>query len=205
MSRIVLASASPRRKELLGMLGFRFVVRPADVDESQHVGEKPEDYVRRVARSKAQAVATSLPSNEFSTAAAGPVVVAADTVVVHGGIVLGKPEDASEFEATMRRLSGADHDVTTAVVVVHAGGEESCAVTTRVRFRPLTSEQIAWYWASGEPRDKAGGYALQGLGGAFVERIDGSHTNVIGLPLPETLDLLSRAGITLPWNTTAAF
>lgn len=199
MARLVLASASPRRRELLESLGILLDIRPADVDESLRVDEAPHHYVRRVAHAKAHSVASSHPEG-----AGSPVILAADTVVVRNGVVLGKPEDAADFQRTMQRLSGAEHEVTTAVVVLHPGGEESCAVTTRVHFRVLTSEQIAWYWASGEPRDKAGGYAIQGLGGAFVDRIDGSHSNVIGLPLPETLDLLGRAGLALPWEGTPA-
>lgn len=203
MPRIVLASASPRRKALLESFDFEFSIHPANVDESVHPNEPPADYVRRVARRKAEAVASRFREGNGSGTRVHEVILAADTVVVHGGEILGKPDTSSQFESMMRRLSGTHHQVTTAVVVAHPGGVEETAVTTTVWFRPLSPEQISWYWASGEPVDKAGGYAIQGLGGAFVERIDGSHSNVIGLPIPETLDLLHTAGVAFPWSSIA--
>ena len=191
MPSLLLASGSPRRRQFLTDLGFAFDVVPSNADETVRPGETPGDYVRRVARAKA------LPVHPV---AEGTVVLAADTIVTRGGEILGKPRDEADFGRMMRLLSGATHAVLSSVVVqVVGGGAFEATVSTDVTFRPLSPEEIAWYWASGEPRDKAGGYALQGLGAAFIARIEGSHTSVIGLPLVETLGLLSEAGLTPPW------
>ena len=188
--RLVLASASPRRKELLGALGLSFTVRTADVDETPQDGEDPGGYVLRVARAKASGVAVAEPD---------ALVLAADTSVVLGGDILGKPKDAAEARAMLRRLSGRAHRVLTAVALF-GRAELSIVVETQVRFRPVSEEEIAWYVGTGEPLDKAGAYAVQGAGGAFVERIDGSPSNVVGLPLAETVALLFEAGAPLPWS-----
>ena len=187
--RLVLASQSPRRRELLGQLGLAFEVRPAHADEAVLAGEAPGDYVLRVAREKARAVA-------------GDVVLAADTAVVLGGDVLGKPRDAGDAARMLAALSGTDHEVLTGVCVRRTAVriEASLAVATTVRFARLSPAQIAWYVATREPLDKAGAYAIQGAGGAFVERVDGSVSNVVGLPLSETAELLRRAGFPLPWE-----
>jgi septum formation protein len=189
--RLVLASRSPRRKELLEQLGVALDVRPADTDESVHPGEAPREYVLRVAREKARAVA-------------GDVVLAADTAVVLGGDVLGKPADADDARRMLRALSGTAHEVLTAVCVRRAQAaltvEHDVVVSTRVRFARLSPAEIAWYVATGEPLDKAGAYAIQGSGGAFVLSVEGSVSNVVGLPLAETADLLRRAGFPLPWT-----
>ena len=188
--RLVLASASPRRQQLLAQLGLQFEVAPADLDEAVLPKEVPRDYVERLAKAKAAASATSHP---------GAICLAADTSVVIDTEILGKPDgDDEEGRSMLRRLSGRTHVVMTGVAV--AGPlSESLVVETRVRFRALTEPEIAWYVATGEGRDKAGGYASQARAGAFIEAMEGSSTSVIGLPLAETLALLKRAGLELPW------
>jgi septum formation protein len=184
---LTLASASPRRRELLEQLGFVLDVRPADTDESVLPGEAPRDYVLRVAREKARAVS-------------GEAVLAADTAVVLGTAILGKPRDAEDARRMLRALSGAPHEVVTAVCVVRGGVERTAVVAAEVWLDPLTEAQIDWYVSTGEPLDKAGAYAIQGLAGAFVRELRGSVSNVIGLPLAETLELLRDAGVVLPWE-----
>jgi septum formation protein len=187
----VLASASPRRRTLLGSLGLVFAVDPADVPEVQAPGEDAADFVRRAAADKAAAVAARRP---------GAVVLAADTDVVLDGVALGKPRDEAEARATLAALSGRRHLVLGGVAVRGPAGFEAFVVRTAVAFRPLTSREIDWYVATGEPLDKAGSYAIQGQGGVFVAGIEGSHSNVIGLPLAETVAALGRAGVELPWG-----
>jgi septum formation protein len=189
--RLVLASASPRRRELLGQLGLSFEMLAADIDETPRQGEPATDYVLRLAREKARVVAAQT---------SGAWVLAADTTVVLGEELLGKPHDEAGVRAMMGRLSGRTHEVQTGVALAGPGGEHSTVVRTRVTFRSLSVEEIAWYASTGESLDKAGGYAIQGKGGFLVEEIDGSPTNVIGLPLGETLALLARAGVPLPWS-----
>ena len=174
---LTLASQSPRRRELLAQLGLTFEVRPAQADETPRPAEEARAYVLRVAQAKARAID-----------AAG-VVLGADTSVVLDGRILGKPSDAAEATAMLRALSGRAHQVLTAV----------CArvVTTVVELAPLSERQIAWYVASGEPFDKAGGYAVQGLAGAFVSAVRGSISNVVGLPLAETMACEVSPGISL--------
>jgi septum formation protein len=189
--RLVLASQSPRRRELLGQLGVALDVRPANADEAVHPGEPPRDYVLRVARDKARAVE-------------GDLVLAADTAVVLGAEVLGKPADGDDARRMLRALSGTVHEVLTAVVVRRTRPapvlELDAVVATEVRFAPLGPGEIDWYVATGEPLDKAGAYAIQGAGGAFVLGVAGSVSNVVGLPLTETAALLRRAGFPLPWE-----
>jgi len=194
MMRVVLASASPRRRELMAGLGLDVEVEPADVDERTRAGERPDAYVRRVATAKVM----SRPG--------GPdrVVLGADTAVVIDGLILGKPADAFKAADMLRRLSGRRHDVHTAVAVRHPDGPRSpserrpdtrldvIVVTTRVRMAPLGAATIDWYVATGEPMDKAGAYAIQGRGAALVTAVRGSVSNVVGLPLAETIDLLRR-------------
>jgi septum formation protein len=191
--RLVLASASPRRASLLRSAGLDFDVRPADADETPLPDEHPRRYAVRVARTKARAVARG----------AGDVVLAADTVVALDGRILGKPTDAAEARATLGALSGREHRVHTAVVVVVEDRTHTCTVTTRVRFRALARHEIDAYVATGESFDKAGGYGIQGHGGALVARLSGSYTGVVGLPLEETLALLARAGAHLPTGDRA--
>ncbi len=199
--RLVLASQSPRRRELLSQLGVALEVRPADADEAVLPGEAARDYVLRVAREKARTVA-------------GEVVLAADTAVVLRGEVLGKPADPADARRMLAMLSGTRHEVLTAVCVRRnapgaplAGGdapgvptEREALVATAVRFRALTEREISWYVATGEPLDKAGAYALQGAGGVLVEAVEGSVSGVVGLPLVESVALLAAAGFPLPWS-----
>jgi len=185
---LTLASQSPRRRELLGALGIALEVCPAHADETPHPGEAPDAYARRVAREKARAVP-------------GDWVLAADTVVVVDGDILGKPRGDAEAAAMLRRLSGRRHQVLSAVCLRRPAVrlEFDAASATEVEVAPLDERTIAWYVATGEPRDKAGAYAVQGLFGAFVRGVRGSVSGVIGLPLDETLGLLRRAGFPLPW------
>jgi len=182
--RLVLASASPRRRELLGRLTAAFDIRPADIDEAAHVGERPTAYVERLAREKAAAV--ELGDDE--------VVIAADTIVELDGELFGKPTDASAAVAMLTRLAGRSHHVHTGLAVRRSvGGNDRVdveVVTTTVTMAPIDGELIEWYVASGEPMDKAGAYALQGLGDVLVEHLDGSVSNVIGLPLANLLRML---------------
>ncbi len=198
-SPLVLASASPRRRELLSQLGLAFEVAAADLDETPLDSEAPHAYVLRLAREKAQAVARTRP---------GTWVLAADTTVVLEGDILGKPLDAADALATLTRLSGRTHEVLTGVALAGPGATGASAgspfeaaevVRTHVTFRSASAEELAWYVRTGEPLDKAGSYAVQGKGGFLVQALQGSPTNVIGLPLGETLALLARAGLALPW------
>jgi len=185
---VCLASLSPRRQELLTQIGVTHVVSAADIDEAVHPGEAPADYVVRVACAKARAVrarGTQLP------------VLAADTTVVIDGLILAKPRDRTEGIAMLARLSGRTHQVLTAVALASATGVAFRLSASEVRLRELTSEECAAYWATGEPRDKAGGYAIQGRGALFIEHLSGSYSGVVGLPLYETGQLLAAAGILL--------
>ncbi len=185
--RLVLASGSPRRREILENLGVEFAVRSVDIDESPLAGEAAEPYVLRLARAKARAAASR----------GGEIVLAADTIVVLDGALLGKPRDPADAWRMLGSLSGREHEVLTGVAVA---GQESVRAEierTRVRFAELSAAEIEWYVASGEPLDKAGAYAVQGLGALFVERLDGNYSNVVGLPLPLTYRLLAEAGFNL--------
>ncbi|MBU3825655.1 MAG: septum formation inhibitor Maf [Candidatus Oceanisphaera merdipullorum] len=188
---LYLASASPRRRELLSQLNLPFELILPEVVECQQTGETAEQYVQRLARDKAQAGA------EIAAHAEGPAlpVLGGDTIVVVDGDVLEKPRDQADGRAMLRRLSGRSHQVLTAVALVHAGQVSEVLVATEVTFRVLNDADIARYWASGEPADKAGGYGIQGLAGSFVTRIDGSYSGVVGLPLVETYYLLQAAGL----------
>lgn len=184
---MVLASASPRRLALLRRLGVEPVVRPADIDETPRPGEAPADLVERLALAKARSVEGD----------DDVLVVAADTVVAVGTRVLGKPRDADDASRMLVELSGRDHHVLTGVAVRRGGQAHAGVGTTRVTFRPLDPREIAWYVATGEPDDKAGAYGLQGAGAALVDRIDGSDTNVIGLPLGLLVTLARHVGVDL--------
>ena len=169
---LILASGSPRRRALLEDLGLTPEVRPADIDETPHPNEPAAAYVERLAVEKGAAV----------EAAPGDVVLSADTIVVLDGQLLGKPNDGEHAASMLRTLSGRTHEVMTGVAVRHEGTTTSFVETTVVYFAELTDEEIAWYVSTGEPADKAGAYAMQGRGGAFVTAIEGSYDNVIGLP-----------------------
>lgn len=188
MTQLVLASASPRRRELLDTLGVAFVVQPADIDESLHDGEHPRDYVQRMAREKAAAVLQRSPDE-------ARVVLASDTTVVLGDRVLGKPRDRQDASATLRDLAGRQHEVLSAVCVATAARMECEVVVTTVEFAPLSAATIDSYLDTDEPWDKAGSYGIQGLAGAFVTRIEGSYSNVVGLPLAQTRALLVQFGV----------
>ena len=185
--RLILASASPRRAELLASAGFDFDVVPADVDETAHPGEDPARYALRVATAKAHRVAAGQPRR---------VILAADTVVVAGGRMMGKPVDDGDAERMLRQLSGVVHDVLTAVVLVDDGRSASEVVNTRVHFVPLSDADIRWYLATREPEGKAGAYAIQGRAARFIDWIEGSWSNVVGLPVASVFRLLGRAGNT---------
>lgn len=183
---LCLASASPRRRELLTQIGVPHTVVGAHIDESVHAGEDPRNYVVRMAREKALAVrlrGEALP------------VLAADTTVVLDDVIFGKPADRADCVAMLQRLSGRTHDVLTAVAVATSRDLQSLVSTSAVRFRTLTPEECGDYWDTGEPRDKAGGYAIQGLGAVFVVWLSGSFSGVMGLPLFETAELLRGAGV----------
>lgn len=187
---LILASASPRRAELLTSAGFTFEVAPADVDETPRPNEAPEPYALRVARAKA-AAAAAREAPDGAGGHAGPnTILAADTVVVAHGEILGKPADSLDATRMLRLLSNGVHQVHTAVVVRRASDERSAVVTTRVRFLPLSEAEIAWYVASGEPAGKAGAYAIQGRGARFIDGIEGSWSNVVGLPIATVYRLL---------------
>jgi len=188
---LVLASASPRRRDLLARAGVAFETQPADLDETAAPGEEPHDLVARLAREKAGAVARALPGG------AARIVLGADTIVVVDGEVLGKPDDPEHAVTLLRRLVGRAHEVFTGVALVASGGAVvgEARVTSRVLMRAAGEDEIRRYVATGEPLDKAGAYAAQGEGRRFIHAIEGSETNVIGLPMDETLALLARAGI----------
>jgi septum formation protein len=173
--RLVLASASPRRADLLTSAGFVFEVRRVAIDESVRPAEGAADYVRRLAVAKAETAADPSRAHE--------IVVGADTTVVIDGDILGKPRDDEHAAGMLRRLAGREHEVLTGVALRHDARTVSDVACTVVQFAQLSEEDLAWYVASGEPRDKAGAYGIQGLASRFIERIDGSYTNVVGLPV----------------------
>ena len=185
--RLVLASGSPRRREMLERLGLDATVRPAEVDESPLAGEEPEAYVRRLASAKARA-----------RAAPGTVTIGADTTVVLDGQIVGKPGDRAAARAMLEALSGRCHEVLTAVAVIADGTREAAGVErSTVALAPVDEARVDWYTSLEEPYDKAGGYALQGAGSLFADRVEGSISNVIGLPLPLLDRLFSQLGIDL--------
>lgn len=189
MTRIVLASASPRRRELLASIGIEVDVRPMSVDESVHAGERADDYVLRVARAKRDAalLETEAP------------VLAGDTSVVLDGVVLGKPESDAHALAMLTGLAGRAHQVMTAVAVGYGEARAEVLVTTEVEFRDASREELERYVRTGEGRDKAGAYAIQGIGAGLVRGIRGSYGAVVGLPQVETIDLLQRIGALTSW------
>jgi septum formation protein len=185
--RLVLASGSERRRELLDRLGLEFTVTVPDTDETRHPEEDPAAYVERVARAKAESVSGP-----------GLLVVAADTAVVHEGRVLGKPVHPEEARSMLRRLQGETHEVLTGLAVGWMDGGlrlQSLVDVTRVSMLPMTDDEIAWYVGTGEPLDKAGGYALQGIGGMFVSKVVGSPSTVVGLPVHLLGRLIAKSGV----------
>lgn len=186
-STIILASNSPRRKDLLRQVGIEFITAPADVDERRLPGEPPEGYALRVATDKAKTAAER---------GGDDLIIAADTIVVLEDQVLGKPSNAQEAERMLGMLSGRMHHVITALVVLDAGSKKLAAKTadTKVWFRKLTAGEISCYVASGEPLDKAGAYGIQGLGALLVEKIEGCYFNVVGMPLSILSEMLRDIG-----------
>jgi len=187
---IYLASASPRRRELLQQLGIEFEVLPSNILEVRRAGESPVDYVARVARDKAQFVAKLMKERGLP---ARPVL-GADTEVVLEGEILGKPRDRAHGIEMLHRLAGRTHEVLTAVCVMDQKAEHAAFSTSRVTFEALTPAEIAQYWETGEPEDKAGAYAIQGRAAAFITRLEGSYSGVMGLPLHETAGILRKIG-----------
>ncbi len=184
--RVVLASQSPRRRDLLDLVGIAHEVMPADVDESVRAGEGAHDYTERLAREKARVIAARVPE---------AVVIAADTTVVVDGEILGKPADAAEARAMVRRLSGRSHLVMTGIAVARGTRVVSAVEEVGVTFRALTEDEIARYVATGEPMDKAGAYGIQGWGATIVERVDGDYFSVMGLGLRRVVALLAELGV----------
>ena len=189
--RLILASASPRRAELLRAAGYEFDVVAADVDESIRDGEAPLLYVRRLAADKSAAAQISVDSHDV-------VLLGADTTVVVDGEILAKPRDDEDAATMMRRIAGRSHEVLTGVSLRRGGFELGRVETTRVHVAPLTDEEIAWYVATGEGRDKAGAYAIQGFASRFIPRIEGSYSNVVGLPVASVRELLTEISSTPP-------
>ena len=186
--KLVLASGSPRRRELLEGLGIEFSVRPADLDESLLPGEKPAQHVQRLAREKAAARAES-----------GELVLAADTVVLVDDDVLGKPRDSGQARSMLERLAGRRHTVLSGVALIDGDRQRTAygLERTEVRIAAMTAAEIEWYVDTGEPMDKAGAYAIQGLGAIFVDAVEGNYTNVVGLPIPLTQSLFRELGFDL--------
>ena len=187
-THLVLASASPRRKDLLRGLGLSFAVEAADVDESVHPDEEPSELVARLSAAKAAVVAARHPDS---------LVIAADTTVVVDGEIINKPRDENDNRAFIARLAGREHHVYTGHALRLGTSSETHVVRTSVHFRSLTPAEIARYAATGEGADKAGGYAIQGRGAALVARIDGCYSNVVGLSLPTVVAAAARLGVEL--------
>jgi septum formation protein len=184
--RVILASASPRRRELLTLVGIAHTVHPADIDESVRPGEAPSTYVDRLAREKAGVIATEHP---------GAVVIAADTTVVLDGLVLGKPTDAAEARRMVASLAGRTHEVCTGIAVQHGPQVASAVERVAVTMRPLHADEIAAYVATGEPMDKAGAYGIQGFGATIVTRVEGDYFSVMGLGLARLVALCAEVGL----------
>lgn len=184
---LCLASASPRRRELLAQIGVPHTLAISDIDETPHKEEVPREYVMRMAREKARTV--------WDRSHKELPVLSADTIVLLDGTIFGKPRDRGHGLEMLSILSGHTHEVLTAVALALAGGVELKLSTSAVKFRALAPDEIAAYWETGEPRDKAGGYAIQGLGAVFIESVTGSYSGVMGLPLFETAELLRSAGL----------
>ena len=183
MNELILASASPRRRELLTAAGIPHTVDPVDIDERVQAGEAPAAHVERLARQKALAGAARHPARR---------VLGADTVVVAGDEILGKPKNDDDARRMLRLLSGRAHDVLTAVALASGARVDSRVERTRVWFAPLSEDAVDWYVSTGECRDKAGAYAIQGLASRFIPRIEGSYSNVVGLPIAAVVEMLEE-------------
>ncbi len=187
--KIILASASPRRAQLLQQIGVKFDIKAVDIDETPLSDESAEDYVRRLAIEKAQAARVFYPNSDV-------LIIGSDTSVVVDGEILGKPDDKQHAFAMLRKLSGRTHKVLTAVAML---GRATLSVVNvnQVTFEPLGNDDLEWYWATDEPTGKAGAYAIQGKAAVFITRLEGSFSGVMGLPLYETAQLLKQHGLTL--------
>jgi septum formation protein len=192
---VILASASPRRRELLSLVGIPHVVQPADIDESYREGEEAPGHAERLAREKAATIAEQNPE---------AIVIAADTIVLVDGLVLGKPRDEADAARMLAMLGGQTHVVLTAVAVAYGGQMRSGVEAVRVSFRALTRERIRTYIATGEPMDKAGSYGIQGYGATLIERIDGDYFAVMGLALARMIDLLAELGVSYDFGPLSA-
>jgi septum formation protein len=199
---VILASASARRAELLQQIGVAHRVVPAQIDERRAAGEPIEDCVRRLARNKALEVQVALAAVAGAAAAVPFAVLGADTAVVIDDDLLGKPRDRADALAMLARLSGRWHQVLSAVALASANGMQCSVSRSEVHFRALQEHECALYWDSGEPCDKAGAYAIQGLGALFIQELRGSYSGVVGLPLFETARLLAEAGVPV-WGSAA--
>jgi len=195
MSQLILASTSPRRAELLRQIGVSFTQCAVEIDETPHSGESVAQTALRLARAKAEA--------GVRAAAPTQAVLAADTLIGFERAALGKPRDRDDFLAMLRHLSGRQHEVYTAVALAQANEIKAFLSVSHVSFRPLFENEMIAYWDTGEPADKAGGYAIQGLAGTFITRLEGSYSGVMGLPLFETAELLRQAGIPI-WQAGIA-
>lgn len=193
--RVILASSSPRRRELLALIGIPHEVRPADIDEAYLEGETPHAHAERLAREKALRVAESDP---------GAVTIGSDTIVVIGGQVLGKPRDRSHARAMLQQLSGTSHEVMTGVAVHYGSRTVSAVETVGVTFRALSDDEIDAYIDTGEPMDKAGAYGIQGYGATIVSKVDGDYFAVMGLPLNRLVRQLESLGLRYPFGALVA-
>lgn len=187
---LYLASASPRRSELLTQIGVPFIQAPVDIDETPHTSEGARHYVERLALEKARACLQQLSEQNTASESGQKVVLGSDTSVIIDDTILGKPNDKDAARTMLKRLSGQRHQVFSAVAVISEQQQSVISVATDVIFRTLSEQQINDYIATGEPMDKAGSYGIQGLGAILVDRIEGSYSNVVGLPLTETAELL---------------
>ncbi len=187
---LILASQSPRRKELLTQLGYRFDCCPADIDETVQLGESPSEYVTRLAVEKASHVAQNCKPSD--------IVLGSDTSVVINNNILGKPRDLAQCIEMLSMLSGNTHQVLTAIAATKGALVQSMLIETQVTFKGLSETEMINYWHTNEPQDKAGSYGIQGIGGQFITEIKGSYSSVVGLPLYETVQLLTKMGLESP-------
>jgi len=197
---LILASKSPRRRQLLQQLGYQFYCENADIDESVLPLENAEDYVQRVAITKAKTVAGSL--DKTVTGSLNQIVLAADTSVVVDGVILGKPLNFDDCQRMLMLLSNRQHQVLTAIAAIQQNNLKTKLITTNVIFKALSNQEIRQYWQTGEPQDKAGSYGIQGIAGQFVKSIQGSYSAVVGLPLYETVGILSEFGLQNTMNNS---
>jgi septum formation protein len=188
--KLILASQSPRRRELLAQLGYQFSVQVSDIDETVEPAETADNYVLRLAKQKALHILNLLPEAEQ----ANSFVLGSDTSVVFNGQILGKPDNEADCLNMLSLLSNNKHQVLTAIALVSKNSAQGQVITTEVVFKVLTKAEISAYWLTGEPQDKAGSYGIQGIAGQFVKKINGSYSAVVGLPLYETAQLLAKAG-----------